>query len=200
MNSLQYLLTIFIYVALGTSLLVMAVKSPLITDLTEFESKHHLGIDWESFMNLSSDTVMVTSVDSIQRIICGKFYHQPRSVDVWENFKTLKKKDREKIWKLIRIQKKEKRVIQLNLNILYHYIFHMVFHSNWHVLKIITNFVIYGIQRITRLHLHYRTRSYLQCRILKAMSRRGGENLHPHLPPYIDPHHPDPHISLHPHL
>ena len=109
MNSLQYLLTIFIYVALGTSLLVMAVKSPLITDLTEFESKHHLGIDWESFMNLSSDTVMVTSVDSIQRIICGKILPPTRSVDVWENFKTLKKKDREKIWKLIRIQKKEKK-------------------------------------------------------------------------------------------
>ena len=102
MNNLQYLLLIFIYIALGTPLLILGLNSPTIEDLTQFKSKHN-GFDFASFMNLNSKDVMVTKIGSIQHLICSVTNSSPPTspTDVWNNFKTLSKHNQNKIWKLL---------------------------------------------------------------------------------------------------
>ena len=102
MNNLQYLLLIFIYIALGTPLLILGLNSPVIEDLTQFKSKHGK-FDFASFMNLNSKAVMVTKIGSIQHLICSATNSSPPTSfdDIWNNFKTLSKHDQNKIWKLL---------------------------------------------------------------------------------------------------
>ena len=102
MNNLQYLLLIFIYIALGVPLLVLGINCPVIEDLTQFKSKHH-GFDFASFMNLNSKGVMVTKIGGLQRLICLAPNSSPPTsqTDVWNNFKTQSKHNQDKIWKLL---------------------------------------------------------------------------------------------------